>query len=185
MKTILLLLGISVMSFSFGQEFLGIKVDGKLDSVIAKFKSKGFTLKITESKKDSSIMEGMAGNSHVEIYISATPVTFMVWKFSVLLPKESSWAALKASYDKYFGILKVKYGEPTKSFDFFISPFSRGDGNELQAVRLEKCIMSSYWTKLSVGIEISPYDQVKIAYENIINSALANEERKEINNKIF
>ena len=185
MKTFLLFLCVSIMSFSFGQEFLGIKVDGKLDSVIAKFKLKGFTLKLTESKKDSAIMEGMAGNSRVEIFISATPITFKVWRISILMPKDDSWNSLKSSYDKYLGILKQKYGEPSKSFDFFIAPFKRGDGNEMQGVRSEKCVYSSFWSKVALTVEISQNDQVRIAYENILNAALGDEEKKEINGKIF
>ncbi|MEN9686056.1 MAG: hypothetical protein RLZZ28_1842 [Bacteroidota bacterium] len=185
MKALLFFVGIALASSSFGQEFLGIKVDGKMDSVIVKFKAKGFTLRLTESKKDSAILEGMAGNSHVEVYISASPVTYKVWKLSVFLPKENTWNALKASYDKYLGILKDKYGEPNKSFDFFISPFKKGDGNEMQAVSQEKCVVSSYWSKVALMVEISSFNQVRITYENMTNSALANEERKEINNKIF
>lgn len=130
-------------------------------------------------------MKGIAGSSHVVIFISTTLMTFKVWRISILMPKEDSWNSLKSSYDKHLGILKLKYCEPSKSFDFFIAPFKRGDGNEMQAVRSEKCVYSSFWSKVALTLEISQNDQVRIAYENILNAALGDVKGRKLIAKYF
>jgi hypothetical protein len=78
----------------YGQEFLGIKVDGKLYDVIAKFKLKGF--KITSKDELNPILEGRAGTTDVELIIFSSPKSKTVFKFSVYLPKKNDWDAIKS-----------------------------------------------------------------------------------------
>ena len=61
----------------YGQEFLGIKVDGKLSEVVAKFKLKGF--KVTSPDDLSPILVGKAGVSNVEVIILSSPISKTVF----------------------------------------------------------------------------------------------------------
>lgn len=186
MKPILFFLVILITSFSYGQEFLGIKVDGNIDSVVKKFNSKGFKLKKDiEIRADKVIIEGNIGATNADITIFATPKSLKVWKFIVTLPKENSWISIILTYHKYLQILKDKYGKPSDNFEMFISPFKLGDGNEMEAIRSKNCMYSSYWIDKGVIIEISKNESVEISYENTINSNLMKKEKKEINNSIF
>jgi len=177
----------SMLSSINGQEFLGIKVDGKKDAVIQSFKSKGFKIKSdSDINKDVVTLEGMAGTNNIDIAIVCTPKTKTVWKFSVRLPEKTTWTSLKNDFEQYLEILINKYGEPQKKYNFFSSPYKEGDGYEMTALSAEKCFFSAYWTdNLGVSIKISKFKQVNISYENVINSSLYDKERDELNKSIF
>lgn len=166
------------------QEFMGVKCDGKKDITISTFKSKGFILSSDED--GSAILKGKIGNDDVELYVSYTPISKLVWSFRVFLPKQSSWYYLKSDYEKYISILTEKYGAPEKTYSFFSSPYVEGDGYEMTGVSVDKCNYASFWTKeQGVRIKISKYKQVQISYENSKNSTLDDEETKSLNSKIF
>ncbi len=116
----------------YGQEFLGIKVGGKLSEVVAKFKLKGF--KVTSPDNLNPILTGKAGVSNVEVII-------------------------------------------------FSSPYKEGEGDEMNAITMEKCHYSAYWE--NVSIEISEYKQVKIAYENAKNFEIRDAEVAKLKKETF
>jgi hypothetical protein len=168
-------------------EFLGIEVDGKRDEVIEKFKAKGFIVDGDISKGNVVPMKGSIGNRDFELNIVSTPKTKVVWKFSVYLPKQSTWNSLLDDYTRYKKTLTDKYGNPEKSFDFFSSPYELGDGYEMTAVAAEKSHYSAYWTLkgYALSIVISKWKQVRIAYENENNSKISEKEQKDIDSNIF
>lgn len=187
MKTLNLIVLICALSVScFGQEFLGIKVDGTKQEVINKFIAKGFKKKSLPSGNDDvTSMEGTYSGTKYEVNIVNSPISKKVWKIAVYLPEQVSWYSLKAEYNRYLEMLTSKYGEPTNSYSFFSSPYYEGDGYELSALRLEKCNYSAYWLDVVVSVEISKYKQIKISYENKVNSAIDDQEREKINKNIF
>jgi len=165
-----------------GQEFLGVKVDGKKDAVIAVFKSKGFIL--TNDKDNSAVLNGTAGGKKVELFIHYTPISKLVWGFKIYLPEKTSWYSLKADYQDFLSLFTEKYGEPDEKFDFFSSPYEEGDGYEMTAVEVEKCSYSAYWgAKYSVSI--TQFKQVRLSYENELNVELKEKEKKQINKNAF
>lgn len=167
---------------------MGIKVDGKKDAVINAFKTKGFKVNpIHDVNKDDVIrMDGEAGGKKLEVGIACTPKSKTVWKFSVYLPKQSSWYYLKNDFEEYLKLLKDKYGDPISKYSFFSSPYEEGDGYEMTAVGVEKCNYAAYWSdQIGIWIKISKYKQVNINYENAINSALYDKEKAELNKTIF
>lgn len=182
-KNILFLLLVLSTSLTFGQEFLGIKVEGKINDVVEKFKLKG--LKITDvTTPNLKVMEGFVGDKNLEVYIKCTPTTKTVWGFTVYLPKQTVWSSLKREYDEYLDLLSKKYGAPDKSYNFFSSPYEEGDGDEMTAVAVDKCRFGSFWTE-TMAIQISKYKQVVISYENKTNADLNKKEKDEIKNAIF
>lgn len=184
-KYIMILLFISLATISFGQEFMGIKVDGNINDVVEKFKQKGLKV-ITNINSIGVTMKGLVANKETELIIQNCPTSKIVWKFAVYLPEKTTWYSLKSEYQEYLDLLIKKYGEPKDKFDSFSSPYEEGDGYEMSAVSLEKCNYAAYWTKKDgLSIEISKWKQVKINYENPVNSALDTKEKDEIKNKIF
>lgn len=169
---------------SLAQEFMGIKVAGTKDIAIQSFKNKGFSL--IEDSDGAATMKGKIGTDKVELFIIYTPLSKTVWKFGIYLPEESAWTYLKSSYNKYLSLLTEKYGEPEKSYSFFGSPYDEGDGYEMTAVNVDKCMYAAFWKKeIGVRIKISNSKQVSIAYENEINATLDDVEKKSINSKVF
>lgn len=183
-KQFLILLLFLSTNLTFGQEFLGIKVDGKLNDVVEKFKQKG--LKVTDGTTPNvKIMEGIVGDRNLELYINSTPTTKLVWSFSIYLPKQTLWTSLKSEYEEYLDLLTKKYGEPEKTYNFFQSPYKEGDGDEMTAVAVEKCSYAAFWVKLNIGLNISRYKQITIIYQNETNSELYKKEKAEIKKAIF
>jgi hypothetical protein len=160
------------------QEFMGIQVAGTASSAIAQFKAKGFTL--IEQSEQVAFMKGIGlGGKQLELNIVYSPKTKTVWKYSVYLPEKSSWYSLKSEYKDYLNSLISKYGQPKDSYDFFSNPYEEGDGYEMSAVALDKCVYSAYFN--NVSINISKFKQVNIAYENAVNLAISKRERESIN----
>lgn len=184
-KQYIILLLVLSTNLTFGQEFLGIKVDGKMSEVVEKFKLKG--LKVTDGTTPNiKIMEGFVGDRNLEVYIKCTPITKTVWAFNVYLPKQIMWSSLKSEYEEYLDLLSKKYGEPEKTYNFFSSPYKEGDGDEMTAVGRDKCVYTAFWSE-STGlyISISEFKQVVINYENMKNSELNKKEKDEVKDKIF
>ncbi len=177
---------ISTLSFvSKGQEFMGVKVEGDKTTFINQFKAKGFAV-IGDPSSDAVLMRGTISGKAYELVVVSTPKTKKIWKLSVFLPEVTSWNSIKREYENYLNILIEKYGAPDKTYRFFSSPYEEGDGYEMSAITLEKCVYSAYWSEsVGVSIQISKYKQIKIAYENAKNSLLDDTEKKELNSKIF
>lgn len=165
----------------YGQEFLGIKVDGKLSEVVAKFKLKGF--KVSSPDELSPILVGKAGVSNVEVIILSSPISKTVFKIAVYLPKHNDWESIKSEYEDYLETLTAKYGTPTNSFNFFSSPYKEGEGDEMNAITMEKCTYSAYWE--NVSIKISEYKQVSVAYENAKNYTIRDAEVAKLKKAAF
>lgn len=172
---------------SFGQEFLGIKVEGNREQVISLFKSKGFVLSSgNDMSKNVVRMEGNAAGKKIELGIVSTPISKTVWKFAIYLPEQSTWSSLKSDYEEYLKILTDKYGEPKSKYNFFSSPYKEGDGYEMTAVSVEKCGYAAFWPdNKNISLKISKWKQVCINYENTVNSALDDKEKATINSNTF
>jgi helix-turn-helix protein len=165
----------------YAQEFLGIKVGGNLNEVVAKFKLKGF--KVTSPDNLSPLLVGKAGITQVELVISSTPITKTVYQFSVYLPKRNDWDEIKAEYQDYLKTLTDKYGSPNDTFNFFISPYKEGEGDEMNAITMEKCRYVALWE--NIILEISKYKQVEIDYQNKNNFEVRDREIAKLKKDAF
>ena len=166
--------------------FKGMEINGTLNAFSNQLTSKGYKHVYTSDDGDAKIFSGaFAGVEDCEIFVLATPNSHIVWKVVVYLPKQTTWYALKSRYEDYKNSLTNKYGAPADDFHFFSSPYYEGDGYELQALNGDKCDYAAYYdTDLGV-ISISLYGagygkgQVKIGYEDKVNTKLKNESKKE------
>jgi hypothetical protein len=160
------------------QEFMGIKVDGSPTEVTSAFKAKGF--KFVSNEGNIVSLKGEMNGTDIQLFAVFTPKSKKCWKFTIFFPEKSSWESIKSEYDDYLTAVKDKYGAPSNQYETFLSPYYAGDGYEMSAVRLEKCIYASYWLDLGISITISKYKQVRLAYENTINSKIDDKEKNEL-----
>ena len=168
--------------FVSAQEFDGIKIGGSESQFISAMEAKGYKVK---SKTDVVIQfDGNSAHPDLELYAVVTHKSRLVWKFSVYLPKETSWYHLKKQYNDYLQVLTEKYGKPDKTYAFFASPYDEGDGYEMTAVKVEKCDYVAFWGK-QISIDISKYCATHISYENEANSALDTKEQDDDNKRTF
>ena len=185
-KTIIAIAIMLFSSLTFAQSFNGVAISGSMQTAVNAFKAKGFV--VTDNLQNITVMKGKIQSQTVELYIKVTPKTKQVYAFSMYFPKQISWSGITSEYERLKNILIEKYDQPRNEYDFFSTPYFLGDGYELQALRLEKCTYASYWfdkDNMNVSIEMSKYEQVNLAYENVKNVELKSREQGQVNKTIF
>jgi hypothetical protein len=93
----------------------------------------------------------------------------------------TTWSLLKSQYEEYKELYKKKYSDiECKSFEFFKDPYDEGDGYELQALSLDKCIYASFFDTPAgyIAVKLSSTACVSISYEDGINIELRDSERE-------
>jgi hypothetical protein len=177
MKKLSVLLMVLASFVSYGQEFMGINVEGNKDVAIKKFIALGFT-----SKDDhylSAVLSGKVGSDNVELYIDYTPISKVVTCYVIYYEEHIRWNTLLYDYNALLSTLTLKYGKPDSKYSFFDKPYYTGDSYEMEGVVSGKCNYKSSWLYRSISIEISieKSKKVCILYEN---KALRNISIKEI-----
>ena len=180
----MMVIAIIISATLSAQEFMGIPISGKRSEAILKFQAKGFKLK--KESGNVVIMQGRLQSQPVDLYITCTPTSKIVWKYTVYYPEESSWYNIKGEYKKLKQTITDKYGDP-ESYEFFSRPYYEGDGYETSAVKLEKCTYSSFWKSenLMIAVEITKFMQLMISYENQEGGTLKEQEQAKIDKNTF
>ncbi|WP_418788994.1 hypothetical protein, partial [Leyella stercorea] len=165
-------------------KFMGIPINGTELQFETKLKSKGF---VRKSRINENVLEmvGKFAGSKVEVYIVST--NNLVWKILVDYPEESTFSSLSSFYDDMVEQFKIKYGIPSDHFEFFSKPYYKGDGYELQALKLEKCTYASYWETSTgiISVSLTKYANLRIVYEDAVGVAKKHEtNEKQIQNDI-
>jgi hypothetical protein len=175
------------LSFSSNsQQFYGVNISGALPTAIEKFKQKGFVLKT--SMDMGVIMRGRIVNQDVQLFIFVTPKTKTVYKMVIYFDELNSFDGLYTQYVKMVRTISEKYGEPDYVEEKFITPYELGDGYELTAIAVEKCLYSTTWlykNNLNVQVQISKYKQLKVTYENDILSEQKDKEEELLKSNIY
>lgn len=185
-KIIILALACIMLNTVTAQSFDGVSIRGSLSSVVANFKAKGYSLRNT--KENYAVLDGFVGNKPVEVFVFTTPITKVVFKVNVYLPKKESWASLKNEYLDFVLLFKEKYGQWSNTYNDFVNPYEEGDGYEMSAVELEKTNFMTIWMNngnANYGVQITKFKQVMIIYENAINTEIMDNERKRLNKNSF
>jgi len=187
MKTLISILAFVLFSFnSNSQQFYGVNISGPLSTAIERFKQKGFTHKSTMDV--GAIMNGRIVNQDVTLFIFVTPKTKTVFKMSIFFDEMNSFDNLYTQYIKMVNTINDKYGEPDYVEEKFLPPYELGDGYELTALQLEKCLYSSTWlykNNLNIKVEISKYKQLKVVYENDLLADQKEKEEQMIKSNIY
>ena len=146
-------------------KFMGIPITGSPIQMGEKLKAKGFVFK---QKIDDDIREYSGTFAGSKVVVNIVSTSNIVWKILVEYPKVSSFSRLETDYEEMVAQFTKKYGEPTEHFEFFSKPYYKGDGYEMQALRLDKCFYTSYWEKEigTICVEMSKRGSLWIGYED-------------------
>lgn len=167
------------------QYFDGVKIEGAFNSVIEKYKTKGYRL--VEKNNDYCQMSGNLNSENIELWLYCSPKSKIATKAVIFFTQKNTWRDLKGQYNIYKGIFTEKYGEP-KVYEYFSTPYEEGDGYEVQAIGLEKCTYMSFWldyNNTNMMVSISKYKQVQVSYENITAVEISKRESNELNSQKF
>ena len=181
-RMLLTLCSVLIVTFAQAQEhmiFKDISMDCNLTTFVSKLVAKGYEKVLV--KDDAVALTGnFAGKKDCTILVLSSANSHLVWKVSVLFPEHTSWSSLKSEYFLFKESYSKKYGKP-ESFEYFTDPYEEGDGYELQAVKLEKCIYASYFnTPLGyIVLDIHKDKFVRVTYEDAINAEIRDKEKEQ------
>lgn len=168
---ILLLFLLFVSTSLFSQThmtFKNIPISGKTNLFAQELIKTGY--KLIEYGDNTASLSGNFVNEDCEIYVIGSKKSNTTWKVTAYLPKETNWYRIKSKYFELKEQYQKKYGEGI-SYEFFKTPYYEGDGYEMQALYLEKCIYSTFfYTDFGIiSITITEFQQIAIAYEDATN----------------
>ena len=159
-------------------EFRGIPIDGHIDDFVRKMKAIGYV----EVDRNSSValMTGDFANHSVTITILTTPKSHKVYNVVVELEKQSSWLSIKNRYFEFKELYTSKYGKPSKAAERFYDPYYEGDGYEMQALKLDKCLYASLFDLSNGTVLLTMSDSAKVMmyYTDSKNAELKEREEK-------
>ena len=182
MKKIISALAITLLlQFTFAQSthmtFKGIEIDGTRSEFSAKLVQDGFN--ILSQNEDAVILIGKFAGEDVTVAVLSTQ-DGTVWKVGVFFEETDSWMKLKYDYENFKKALTNKYGKG-RSYEFFKEPYYEGDGYEMAALKMEKCVYSTFYDTEngSISLELSKFKHVTITYEDKINTEKKNQKKEQ------
>lgn len=153
-------------------QFMGIELNGSPEAFKSKF------LRISGMKFDGitndcyTFTGPYAGYEGCEFYLFSND-NGIVNNMDVYLPKASSWRQIKRQYKQIVNEFKAdSHFTLYEEVSTFESPYSEGDGDEMQAVESEKCDYHALFTSTEgyVKVSISKYRQVYIIFYDFDDS---------------
>lgn len=159
--------------------FKGVPFNCDMDTFVDRMEAIGYVK--TLMQETAAVLHGnFAGKDNCTIVVLATNKSKLVWKVVVHFPEQISWRSLKNEYEGFKDLYTKKYGDPN-DIEFFDYPYEEGDGHELTALEMELCTYSSYFTtnQGTVVLSISSQKNVKVDYEDKINSEVWEAEKEE------
>lgn len=176
MKQFLLTL---LMTFAFGicsaqtehMKFMGIPMEGTLQSFTDKLVAKGFTPMGVQD--GISVLTGeFAGYKDCSILV-VTDKQRLICKVCVLFPAKDKWGELESCYLNFKSMLTEKYGVPNVCEEKFQSKYVNDDQSKMLELIMDRCKYYSVFDGLNgdIQLEIKHSDDcfVMISYFDNVN----------------
>lgn len=187
MKKLSLLVAMVIFALtSNAQTLLGIPFNGDAKVFVNKLvKEKGFVLdKSNVDGSNTYILSGKILGYQCEVIVLGTSKTNQVCKMVAYTPNATTFSDLTSTFNSIYTLLEAKYGKNDREcIDYFTTPYERGDGYEISAIKLGKyirmCMFGENEPNLSAYEIIEKYAQVKLVWENKENMQLLKKERLE------
>jgi hypothetical protein len=181
MKKILLTVVMSMVAMiTNAQTFMGLPLSGSMKNFHEAFIRKGFV--VSQEVTDAKFYKGQLGGTNIEVLVLCTPKTKQVAKAVIFFPEIDNFYQLEMDFDKKKKILEEKYGKAEDCYEYFVTPYYRGDGYEMTAISTEKYINSCFWKgidNLTIAQDIYYTGCVRYIYENDTNMTLLQTEKKQ------
>lgn len=155
--------------------FKGIPIDGTLEDFKEKLVKIGYET-INQSLK------GRFANQDAEVFLPTTSKTGIVHQVIVVLNGSDNFPLLDAKYQNIVLLFTKKYGSCESENRYFETPYYEGDGYEIQAIRNNKCQITTRWKLAEGEIRIIIYNDcsILVGYTDEINNAIARLEEEEL-----
>lgn len=150
----LLMLSVPMLRSQSSEEhlkFKGIPITGSKENFVKELKKQGFK----SLDADDKILEGVFAQQNCPIVISTTPITKEVYSVSVVFENFNTWTEIKYKFNQLEEQLYKKYKVSPEYIKEFAYPYEEGDGYEMVAIELGKCIYISRFKVANGIIQIS------------------------------
>lgn len=87
----------------------------------------------------SDYFTGIFAGHKAKILINTDDYSELVTSVIVEFKERNTWEDIKEMYLKMRELYISKYGEPTEDHQMFLSPYREGDGDELEAIKENRC----------------------------------------------
>lgn len=119
-------------------EFQGVPINGSMSSVSLGLTGKGY--EVSYSSETSIELTGTFMDKPCAIGLSPSSYTGKMYELLILFTEGGDdWNTLKATYEEVVAYYTKEYGAPIEDSRGFFSPYSEGDGNEMQAIAEDMC----------------------------------------------
>ena len=143
--------------------FMGLPITGTANEFANRLiREKGFTFKERDSDGSVLVTGTFAGYENCTIGVMPRDGNLTI---GVLLPKQTSWRALRSQYFTFKSQLGNKYSL-TKNVESFEDPYYDGCGNEMEGVRNDKCNFVTTFSadNGTVAVTISETSRICVLY---------------------
>lgn len=98
--------------------------------------------------------KGIFAGHKVKILVNTDDYSELVTSVMVIFKERDTWDDIKEMYLKMRELYISKYGEPTEDHQMFLSSYREGDGDELEAIKENRC---AYFAEFEI-----PYGKIAI-----------------------
>lgn len=159
--------------------FKGHPISGNVKQFSSILQKEGFSI----VNGEDDVLKGKFDGKDVVLALITTPKTETMCGVLVEFATFRTWKSIKQEFDQLEKRLTAKYGNPTSKMRKFVFPYEEGDGYEMDAVYLGKCIYVDYFEMeigtIAITITKSPQDgnaAILLAYYDKKGVALKNKE---------
>ncbi len=156
--------------------FKDIDINGSTTQFTTKLKAKGYK----STTEASTLLSGEFAGYTCKVAVYGTAKTDVTYQIIVVFDtKGDSWYSVKGQYNKLKELYTSKYGKPSDSAEWFLSPYYEGDGYELSAIRNNKAFFFTKWelSEGNINIMISK-DNILVSYSDNANKTLNDQEER-------
>lgn len=128
----------------------GFPITGTVDDFKARMESffniGAYSIIQTNTDTNCTILHGIyMGKPECVIGLFSTPITNTIYKVAIDYESWDSWFLVETSYTVLRKFVEEEYGKPTYIKEYFLDPYKKGDGYEIEAFHLQKASYTTLW----------------------------------------
>lgn len=120
-------------------EFEGVAINGKVESVVSKLRTKGF-----KQVKGTSTLNGKVMGQKASVTVASTPDGETVYLILVNCDTKKNWETVHTCYESMKMQLMARYGDPVLFKEEFASPLAEAD--PMKALHYGNCTFTSHYS---------------------------------------
>lgn len=180
-RVVLLLVFLAINVFAMAQDTIkikGVPVQSKFNTFVREIKNKGF--EAVFENDECIVLNGKFIDEDCSLIIQNSGGN--ISNIIIVIKKDySMWSSMKGKYEDIVELFTKKFGKPGNVVERYESPFEKGDGYEMTALKSGKLVCASYFYigDYIISIGTTKECNIMIGYTN--KKMLDNKQEQRIN----